>query len=130
MEDFPDHVFVYGTLRSTEQRNHALDSCEKIGDTWTTPGRLMSLGPYPALIPEESGRVIGEVFNLGDTHNKTAVISLLDRIEGISFGLFQRHVANVTNEDGETLECLVYILGPRLENQPMAEITSGDWQIR
>lgn len=125
-----EHVFVYGTLRSKEQRAHVMGGCNKIPGEWRARGRLWSLGPFPAVeLTEGNERVVGEVFQFNN--NKDELLRQLDEIEGVSFGLFNRNETLVENNSGESLVCYIYTIGAQLANSDLKTlIPSGDWTAR
>jgi gamma-glutamylcyclotransferase (GGCT)/AIG2-like uncharacterized protein YtfP len=103
-------LFVYGTLKRIfrDERNNPvapMQNVELIGEyetrlNWT----LADLGPYPAMIPGNSG-VVGEVWEVPDKK-----IEQLDRYEGVPH-LFMRtdvEVAPVGSEDYEWVKTYIF----------------------
>lgn len=85
-------VFVYGTLKSGHTRHSALREERYIGIAKTEPKYGMyQYGGYPAAVDSEAesvsiGRAIyGELYEVSD-----ACMMELDKIEGLSQGLFHR----------------------------------------
>jgi gamma-glutamylcyclotransferase (GGCT)/AIG2-like uncharacterized protein YtfP len=124
-----DAVFFYGTLmRGFERPGRAQldDQLIPVGRGWIR-GALYDLGIYPAAIPAEEGRVVGEVHRMRDTQ---AVLGALDEIEGYSAdepdtSLYIRAEALVTLEDGTATEAWVYFY-----NAPLGRaerVVSGDY---
>lgn len=64
----PEHIFVYGTLRSESDHPMArrLSSQARLVGKGTVPGRLYDMGWYPAALFDESEKrlIVGEVFAL------------------------------------------------------------------
>ena len=98
-----DHLFVYGTLKSTFRNPFALRlSREAIFIAHATvPGRLYRLDWYPALILDAAaGPVSGEVWKI-----KTgAILNDLDRYEGAEY----RRSTVPVSVGTELLSCWIY----------------------
>lgn len=124
-----EHVFFYGTLMSPFNR----PGRQRITPKLTYSGRgtmkaaLYDLGIYPAAIPDDSGRVWGEVY---ETSDAPAVLSVLDEIEGHrpsepDRSLYTRVLTDVTLEDGRVEKAWAYFY-----NAPLGRaqrIDSGDY---
>ena len=59
-------IFVYGTLRRGERAHHLFSGAPFLGEARTEEGyALIDLGAYPGLVRAVSGRVVGEVYEVG-----------------------------------------------------------------
>ncbi|MBD0373189.1 MAG: gamma-glutamylcyclotransferase [Pyrinomonadaceae bacterium] len=113
-------VFVYGTLRQGGLRampNLFPDS--KFVGRASLRGSLYDLGPYPALLLEESdSSVTGEVYEIDDE-----ILNKLDEIEATA--QYWRKQVEVSF-DNRSMICWVY--APDARSYPQRRlITSGDW---
>jgi gamma-glutamylcyclotransferase (GGCT)/AIG2-like uncharacterized protein YtfP len=110
----PEHLFVYGTLRTGSDNRFARMLAERarsIGPA-QVPGRLYDLGSYPGARPG-GGSIQGEIFQL---HDPAAILAKLDRYEG------PEYERAVTVANG--IECWIYwYVGP----EPGRLIASGHW---
>jgi gamma-glutamylcyclotransferase (GGCT)/AIG2-like uncharacterized protein YtfP len=124
-----DLVFFYGTLMSGFSRpGRDLLECtlEPVGRGWIR-AVLFDLGIYPAAVPADDTRVLGEVYRMLDSE---VVLDTLDQIEGCSASepdssLYTRAERMVTLEDGTTAIAWVYFY-----NAPLGRaerIPSGDY---
>ncbi len=74
-----NHVFVYGTLKRGQCRERCWPvSPVVIHPAWTF-GKLVDLGPYPALLPGPD-RVLGELWSFRE-EDFGRVIHVLDKVE-------------------------------------------------
>lgn len=115
------HLFVYGTLRDPRVAADLLAGCERVGEAHVN-GTLYDLGAHPALMAYGTTRVAGEIWRCPN-----AVLSRLDRYEGVERGLFRR--IGISAGD---IGCWTYVAGPALapELLPGRRIASGDWLQR
>jgi gamma-glutamylcyclotransferase (GGCT)/AIG2-like uncharacterized protein YtfP len=96
-------VFFYGTLMTgfdRRQRAGIDDKLRPLG-RGSIRAALFDLGPYPAAVPADEGRVWGEVYEVNDA---AAVLAVLDEIEGYSADdpdgcLYKRIEVDVVLED-------------------------------
>lgn len=124
-----DHLFVYGTLRSEGGAPGGVsglleEGAEKVG-TGEIVGRLYEAGSYPAAVPDDDGRVRGEVYRLREPARSLPV---LDRYEGRTpdgEGLYRREEVDVRMDDGESLTAWVYFYNR--DASSLSEIRSGDY---
>jgi gamma-glutamylcyclotransferase (GGCT)/AIG2-like uncharacterized protein YtfP len=110
----PDHLFVYGTLRTGADNRFARMLAEQACSMGPAqvPGRLYHFGSYPGARPGD-GSVHGEIFRL---ENAGAILAELDRYEGPEY----ERATIVANG----IECWIYwYVGP--EAGQLME--SGDW---
>jgi gamma-glutamylcyclotransferase (GGCT)/AIG2-like uncharacterized protein YtfP len=121
--------FFYGTLMTGFDRRHRLGMDAKMafrGRGWIRAA-LFDLGLYPAAVPDEDGRVWGEVFELADS---SALLPALDEIEGYrpedpDTSLYLRRLVPVHLDNDTTADAWAYFYNAPLGNAP--RIASGDY---
>ncbi len=108
----PDHLFVYGTLRSESAHPMAsrLRAGAKLIGKGSTSGLLYDLGAYPGAVfaQGERRRIIGEVFRLG---TNARLLAKLDRYEGITGAgddMLSRLLVEVHFDHGGMVEAWAY----------------------
>lgn len=130
----PLPVFVYGTLRRgfANHDRFCFDVLEVV-PAWTT-GRLYDL-PYgfPAMVPADDGRVIGELLTFPDP---VTALHRLDRLEGFRPDgprHYDRVVAGVRHTAGwDPIPAWCYVYSrSRLERLAAvaSPISGGDWSL-
>jgi gamma-glutamylaminecyclotransferase len=100
-------IFVYGTLMKQGCRSGALAGCEFLGPATTLPRyRLYDCGSYPGLVVEQAGEAIdGEVWRVDRER-----LTLLDQIEGVDEGLYERRgIALAFPDLSEPVEAYFYL---------------------
>lgn len=125
----PDaRLFVYGTLRSDAPAPASVGrvvraGTDPIGRGWIR-ARLYDAGGFPAAVPDERARVVGEVRRL---RRPDRTLALLDRYEraGGPDPLFRREAATVHLEGDGSVRAWVYFW--ERDTSGLAEIESGDW---
>lgn len=122
-------LFVYGTLRRGEERHPALARHVTTGgDTSSTAGTLLDLGPYPGLVVDGPGGVVAGEFHV--TPDPDALLAELDPIEtfrgfGVPGSLYRRAIVRVRRAGaGSTLAWTYVYAGSRTGCRVIA---SGDW---
>lgn len=131
MDQHPDYLLVYGTLRSsfTNEAAQFLHRHSRYVSEVTFPGLLFDMGSYPGAVyqPDSASRVAGTVYDIGE--NKSAILAYLDDYEGIgsNYALPHEYIRTVTPArfDNGRIDCWVYLL-----NLPTAQrriIPSGDF---
>ena len=109
----PQHLFVYGTLRSEFPGPLAfkLKSQARLIGMGCAPGALYDFGWYPGAVfnADARTRVVGEVYAL---RNAERLVAQLDHYEGIAESniRFRRVVIKVRLERGGTVEAWTYEL--------------------
>lgn len=73
------HVFVYGTLKRGQCRERCWPAKPVVIHPAWTFGKLVDLGPYPALLPG-TDRVLGELWSL-KADDFGQVLKVLDQVE-------------------------------------------------
>jgi gamma-glutamylcyclotransferase (GGCT)/AIG2-like uncharacterized protein YtfP len=113
-------VFVYGTLLQGEPNHDFLASARLIRAARTEPSfELVSLGPFPAMVPGGKAAVVGEIYEVDDE-----TLAALDRLEGHP-DFYHREWIRL--EDGD--DVLAYVMEPeRVCDRP--RIPGGDWRQR
>lgn len=98
-------VFVYGSLKRGQSRSSLLDGQEFFGEKKTAPKyRLFRVkGSFPALVEASRPDVMlpgvsveGELWQV-----EHACLMMLDRVEGVAHGLFERQKVELLDFDGE-----------------------------
>jgi gamma-glutamylcyclotransferase (GGCT)/AIG2-like uncharacterized protein YtfP len=124
------HLFVYGSLRRgflhpvfDYIRNHFTFVADG-----TVKGRLYDLGLYPAAVPDEDGKLIGELFVANSEEDFNWAISQLDDYEGLNpeadeTPLYRRERATVYYNNQEAT-AWIYWFNSSVEGKPLIE--SGD----
>lgn len=111
-------VLVYGTLLSGEPNHGLLADAAFVGLARTEPAfELVSLGPFPAIVPGGRTVVVGEVYAVDPP-----TLDSLDRLEGHPT-FYQRRKLRLQNGD----EVLAYLL-TRDQARGRPRISSGDWR--
>jgi gamma-glutamylcyclotransferase (GGCT)/AIG2-like uncharacterized protein YtfP len=137
MERMPDHLFVYGTLRS--ESGHPMARRLRAGarhiGRGTAEGSLYDFGSWPGAVfaPGDRYRVVGSIFALGPNPR---LLTDLDKYEGVvpangeerewpeAEGLFHRIAIEVVLDKGGNVEAWAY----GLKETPRARlIGSGDF---
>jgi gamma-glutamylcyclotransferase (GGCT)/AIG2-like uncharacterized protein YtfP len=126
-----EYLFVYGTLRPElvpPDFGGGVQRMRRIGATYAH-GHLYDLGEYPGAILDANcdRRIIGEVLELPDGESNLAA---LDHYEGFDrndrgASLFVRTVCHVILENGEEIECWVYVYNGEIASVKLIE--SGDY---
>jgi gamma-glutamylcyclotransferase (GGCT)/AIG2-like uncharacterized protein YtfP len=124
----PNHLFVYGTLRSECPHPMArtlAKSAELVGAA-RIRGRLYQVASYPGLILSDGAEewVKGEVHRLSDP---LALLPPLDDYEGFEF---ERVVTEATLSDGSRSRCWVYVYRDPSRITEELRIASGDFMDR
>ena len=114
-------VFVYGTLKKEHSNHSLLEKSKYIGKCTTDPlYTLIDLGPFPAVLDQGRGSIVGEVYKVSE-----ATLGDLDMLEGYPH-LYQRH--EITTHYGKAW---VYTMDEdqvgRLDESMVIE--SGEWRI-
>lgn len=138
-----DLIFVYGTLRRElgHPMHRVLAQHSRYAGKATFPGRMFELDGYPGVVPDQAGRVLGEVYRF---RAPQPLLTLLDRYEGCNNmgkvsrdagipgavpgnpeDLYRREIHTITAEDGEALEAWIYLYNHPVQEQ--REIPDGDY---
>ena len=124
-----EQVFFYGTLMTGFDRRRRAGIEGKLSYTGrgSIQAALFDLGIYPAAVPNDDGRVLGEVYEVLDAPH---VLNVLDEIEGYTpsapdSSLYVRARVPVTLDDGRALDAWVYFYNAPLGRAPL--IVSGDY---
>lgn len=126
------YLFVYGTLLkgSENMMSNYLKSKSTFLQEALMPGRLYKVDFYPGAVyePEESGMVLGELYQLNEPEK---VLEVLDTYEGYyaddpDHSLFVREEVNVFAGD-EQYACWAYLY--HLPTEALTLIESGDFLL-
>ena len=114
-----ERLFVYGTLRTGGPASAMLHGCQRIEERQVR-GTLYDFGAFPALVPDQTGLVSGELWEC-----PPETIRALDTYEGVAEGLFAR--VRLPLDDGE--DAWVYVAGPRLLDglSGRTQVDGGSW---
>lgn len=118
-------VFVYGTLRPTDEQGNVLPATHQLEDY-----QLYSAGAFPYIVPNDYSdsrcKVKGNIIEVDKDD-----LAVMDNYEGIKRGLYTREKVRVfqkdNTRDSKGVNVFVYVAGPALHPQPIA---SGDWYSR
>jgi gamma-glutamylcyclotransferase (GGCT)/AIG2-like uncharacterized protein YtfP len=104
-------VFVYGTLKTGQCREHCWPCIPRKRQRAWTRGMLYDTGPYPAVVPGDTA--VGGQLWYYDAQSLPQVCAVLDEIEDYQPGrergnLYIRAVVDCFTEDGETVPAYIY----------------------
>ncbi|MBC3783625.1 gamma-glutamylcyclotransferase family protein [Spirosoma utsteinense] len=131
MDQGPDYLLVYGTLRASftnEAARFLHQRSRYIGEV-SFPGSLFNLGTYPGAIyqPDSPNRVVGTVYAIG--HHKSVVLAFLDEYEGIGpgYALPHEYIRVIVPVDFQStrIDCWVYLYNHSTEDKRV--IIGGDY---
>jgi gamma-glutamylcyclotransferase (GGCT)/AIG2-like uncharacterized protein YtfP len=113
-------VFVYGTLMKGEHHHEVLKNAQFVGLTETQASfELVQIDYYPALLPQGSARVMGEVYEVDD-----ATLAQLDELEEVP-DYYVRERITLADDS----EAFVYIM-PRERAEGAEPIASNFFRMR
>ena len=125
-------LFVYGTLRRGEERHPALARHGVLGgETATTKGTLLNLGPYPGLIVDGArASVAGELYHASDPETLFAELDAIETFRGfgVSGSLYRRALVRVRRADPGLALAWTYVYAESRSGCHV--IASGDWRER
>lgn len=131
--DSPSYLFVYGTLRrrSKSKMHRLLERNASFVGEGSVPGKLYSLGHYPALVPTQTTRstVKGDIYKIG-AGKLDLLLAMLDEYEGCSDDdaephEYRRAKLEVSIDRGDTVSAWAYVLNRSPEGLNL--IDSGDF---
>ncbi len=124
-------LFVYGSLRSGFQHPAYgyISRYFQLCSPATVQGRLYDMGTYPAAVPAEDGRLIGELYECVRPDEFNYAIAQLDDYEGIypengEPALYRRDQAEVTLPDNSKTIAWIYWYHGDITGKPV--IAHGD----
>jgi gamma-glutamylcyclotransferase (GGCT)/AIG2-like uncharacterized protein YtfP len=113
-------VFVYGTLRTRESRNHVMRDADFMGMYKSLPLYTMyDLGSFPAISEGGKTKIVGELYEVDDY-----TLEVLDMIEGHPT-FYKRQQILLGDEEGLALN--EYTEAYFLDRKGSPKIKSGDW---
>ena len=105
MTEDPTKLFVYGTLRVGRSNHSAIARHVVAVEPATTQGILVSLGSFPALIPDP-GIVEGDLLTI-----EPEALEITDRIEGVAHSVYVRRKVDARLAGGDTVAAWAYFYG-------------------
>lgn len=114
-------TFVYGTLLRGEGNHGFIENQRFVGEAKTKPEfRFISLGPFPALLPDGETAVKGELYDLD-----AEALGDVDRLEGHP-DFYTRQTIEL--EDGRKAWGYVLVNNHRIFLPAEDDIASGSWK--
>lgn len=116
-------IFVYGTLRTRESRNHVLRNADFLGMYNSLPLYTMyDLGSFPCISEGGKTKIVGELYEVDDY-----TLDVLDMIEGHP-SFYTRKEILLAESDGLAMKD--YTEAYFLDKKGSPKIKSGDWYER
>jgi gamma-glutamylcyclotransferase (GGCT)/AIG2-like uncharacterized protein YtfP len=109
MNETPRAVFVYGTLKRGQCREQFWPRAPLAVETALVRGRLVDLGPYPALLPGDRW-IRGELWRFAD-EDMSETLRVLDEVEGyagLGEDLYRRVVITCHTTEGAEVAAYAY----------------------
>lgn len=124
------YIFVYGTLKSTENNNVIMQGCEFIGQGVAEGCALIDMGGCPGMVTarcQPDNYAKGEVYK---ADNIDHVLARLDRLEneGRMYKRVRMSVRVVKLDGGYEVDCWTYLFMPGFRDDQF--VKGGDWRIR
>lgn len=136
MTAHPEHLFVYGTLRSDAggaAHGRFMRGMRRVGRA-SIAGRLYDAGWYPAAVPSDDPdeRIAGELYAM-DADAADGLLAALDAYEGCHAdapdeSLFVRRIVQAAGEGGDRRAAWAYFFSRPVGGLP--RVASGDWICR
>ncbi|MBM6619636.1 gamma-glutamylcyclotransferase family protein [Bacillus suaedaesalsae] len=121
------NVFVYGTLRKGERNHHFLKDAVFVSEDCWTDGIMIDTGKgYPALLPTDTKKVVGELYKV-NLLELTKLDYLEGYVEGKSNNLYER-ITQTIYINSEEIKGFVYIMNDNRNGK--VAISSGNWKNR
>ncbi len=129
----PQYLFVYGTLR--RKARNKVSALLKKNATFmglgTAKGRLYDLGEYPAAVPDQRKRIVGELYSL-EAGKNAEILAVLDEYEEYNASnpeqsLYIRKKTQVKLDGQEGLNAWIYWYNKPLDAQRL--IPTGDYAL-
>jgi gamma-glutamylcyclotransferase (GGCT)/AIG2-like uncharacterized protein YtfP len=124
--------FVYGTLRSGEERRPILTRHDAAGgDAATVEGTLLHLGDYPGLVLDgAAAEVTGEVYSVSDLARLFAELDPVETFHGFGApgSLYRRAIVRVQRAGLAPAPAWTYVYNGVRDGARV--IASGDWRRR
>lgn len=125
-------LFVYGTLRSGEERHHLLARHRASSDgAASVEGTLLDLGEYPGLVVGGTKtRAAGELYSAADPSSLFAELDPIETFHGFGApgSLYRRAIVRAFCPDGAATLAWTYVYNGRTDG--LRAIASGDWTLR
>ena len=114
-------VFVYGTLmRNGHNHQYYLQGQKYLGQAILSGYALYNLGSYPGVVADETGLVLGELYEID-----LKTLRRLDILEG-NGSLYIRQPVEVQIQD-ETVEAEVYVWNGEVRPEDKIELCAQPW---
>ncbi|ADQ05456.1 AIG2 family protein [Caldicellulosiruptor owensensis OL] len=97
------YLFVYGSLLSHNSHNYLLNGCKFIGKAVLEGYGLYKVSWYPAIVPKEGSKVLGEVYEVNET-----LIEKIDNFEDEG-ELYRRQEVDVILNNGNVFRAWTYV---------------------
>lgn len=97
------YLFVYGSLLSQNSHNYLLNNCNFIGKAVLDGYGLYKVSWYPAIVPKENSKVIGEVYEVDEN-----TLHKLDEFEDEG-KLYKRREVELIVDGREKIRAYAYI---------------------
>ncbi|WPX08466.1 gamma-glutamylcyclotransferase family protein [Anaerocellum danielii] len=97
------YLFVYGSLLSHNSHNFLLNGCKFIGKAILEDFGLYKVSWYPAIVPKENSKVLGEVYQIDPS-----TLKKIDEFEDEG-ELYKRKEVEVVLEKGDILKAWTYV---------------------
>jgi gamma-glutamylcyclotransferase (GGCT)/AIG2-like uncharacterized protein YtfP len=120
-----EKLFVYGSLKADFPLHPIIEGHEYLGTYKTRPQfKLVSFGPFPALVPARDGRdVSGEVYLVDEE-----ILHYLDVVEGVDRGLYSRFAIPVHDQLGDEITAWAYV-SLLAQRYKLEVVESGVWDL-
>ena len=130
MQDNILQVFVYGSLRKGFQHPAYayISGYFSFVAEGTVHGALYDMGNFPAALPAQDGKIIGELYRIKEPAEMSWALAQLDDYEGLNTEagetpLYRRERVEVTTENGTELAWIYWYNG---EANAYSRIDTGD----
>lgn len=116
------YLFVYGTLLSHNSHNFLLNGCKFIGKAILEGFGLYKVSWYPAILPKENSKVLGEVYQIDPS-----TLKKIDEFEDEG-ELYKRKEVEVILNDNRKIKAWAYIYLCDVEENNYIPFESQPWK--
>lgn len=96
-------LFVYGSLLSSNSHHYLLKGCQFVGKAILYNFGLYRVSWYPAIVPKENSKVLGEVYDVDEN-----TLRKIDEFEDEG-KLYKRQEVEVMLDSGQTINAWAYV---------------------